>query len=797
MTEVGAILVAGRAVPTARSLDALARQSPKLAPVVVVASTRCDARTAAWLGATVRTRGWTLIRTEAREPGAVLNAGLEHAEADWVLTLAAGDVPSPRVADEIAAAVAAAPDSAVLAGAVRTVALGVDETWQVGDINRPAALDPAHPGLRGLCWNRAAVRSLGGFDGQLPAAERYELWLRLLASGRRGVETGHVLVEVPVGERDALPAELDGDGHLAAVRLVHARFADLLRADAADIVEARARRVDRLGVRHHQLLVRRRDAGEAASRAVVPGPPVAPLPQRASPVSRDWGYERGGPIDRVWIERFLADHAADVKGVVLEVQEPDYTRRFGGDRVTRCDVVDLDEDNPRATVIADLRDAVTLASDAYDCVILTQTLHVVPQMHEVVAECHRILKPGGVLLATLPAVSRVCLEYGRDGDFWRVTPAGARHLVESVFGGKVEVTTFGNVLASSAFLYGLAPHEVPGAAFDVTDDYNPTLVGVRAVKRGATTHARRPERGSQGLVLLYHRVGGDAPDPHGLSVPADAFAAQVAWLATECAVLPVAALVEQAASGRLPPRAVGITFDDGYLDTLTTAAPCLASHALPATCFVATERLDGPHTFWWDALATHLLGPGPRPEELTVALPDRTWTFSMRTAGERLLAHGVVYHAVVSADTAARQAVLLDVGRWAGRACVAPDCRRMNGAEIRALRAAGVEIGAHTATHPNLTSLSPDAQVREMSESRAVLEGLSGTPVTSLAYPFGAFDDASVEAARQAGFAMAFTCESRAVGPADAPLRLPRLDVREQRLDRFTARVLHLLGEAR
>ena len=115
---------------------------------------------------------------------------------------------------------------------------------------------------------------------------------------------------------------------------------------------------------------------------------------------------------------------------MLEVQEADYTRRFGGSAVERSDVVDLAESNAGATVITDLRAAANIPDATYDCVILTQTLHVIAPMTEAVAECHRILKPGGVLLVTLPCVSRVCLEYGRDGDFWRVTPAGARQLFE-------------------------------------------------------------------------------------------------------------------------------------------------------------------------------------------------------------------------------------------------------------------------------------------------------------------------------------------------------------------------------
>src|SRR5690606_17248817 len=133
-------------------------------------------------------------------------------------------------------------------------------------------------------------------------------------------------------------------------------------------------------------------------------------------------------------------------------------------------------------------------------------------MEAVVREVHRILRPGGTVLATLPCASRVCVEYGDGGDLWRVTPDGARRLFESAFQqGAVHVVPYGNVLTNVAFLEGLAEHELAAEEYDVTDPSLPALVGVRAVK---TTSARRPTRG---VVLLYHRVAAQA-DPLRLTV---------------------------------------------------------------------------------------------------------------------------------------------------------------------------------------------------------------------------------------------------------------------------------------
>src|SRR5205823_6551189 len=125
----------------------------------------------------------------------------------------------------------------------------------------------------------------------------------------------------------------------------------------------------------------------------------------------------------------------------------------GGDRVMRSDVIDLNASNPLATIVSDLRNAANIGSGTYDCVILTQTLHVVDDMRAVVAECARILKPDGALLVTLPCASRVCLEYGEDGDFWRVTDAGARALFAEAFPlESLDIRAEGNVLVNAAFL---------------------------------------------------------------------------------------------------------------------------------------------------------------------------------------------------------------------------------------------------------------------------------------------------------------------------------------------------------
>ena len=207
---------------------------------------------------------------------------------------------------------------------------------------------------------------------------------------------------------------------------------------------------------------------------------------RESPLSDVWGIDRGRPVDRYFIESFLNEHAADVHGHVLEVKDPGYTARFGGDRVRRSSVLDIDPDNRVATVIGDLATPGGIPLDGVDCFILTQTLHIIFDIEGAVREAVRLLSPGGVLLCTIPAVSRVNYEDGglEHGDFWRLTAAAVRRLFEQLPQvERLEVKTYGNVRTCAAFLYGLAAEELPEDVLDHHDPWFPLLHGVRVVKR--------------------------------------------------------------------------------------------------------------------------------------------------------------------------------------------------------------------------------------------------------------------------------------------------------------------------
>jgi SAM-dependent methyltransferase len=209
--------------------------------------------------------------------------------------------------------------------------------------------------------------------------------------------------------------------------------------------------------------------------------------RRTRPVSDHFGFDRGQPIDRHYIEDFLSRNQLDVKGRVLEVGDAEYTRRFGGARVTRSDVLHARPGNPDATIVGDLCTGQGIPTDAFDCIILTQVLPFLWDVRAAIANARRALKPDGVLLVTVPGISQISRhDADRWGDFWRFTSQSARRLFEAEFGGSsVRVRTYGNVLAATAFLQGLAVSELRETELDERDPDYEVIIAVRAVRADA------------------------------------------------------------------------------------------------------------------------------------------------------------------------------------------------------------------------------------------------------------------------------------------------------------------------
>lgn len=206
--------------------------------------------------------------------------------------------------------------------------------------------------------------------------------------------------------------------------------------------------------------------------------------RRTRPLSQSFGFDRGSPIDRYYIEDFLARNSADVRGRVLEVGDAAYTRRFGGERVTRSDVLHARPGNPEATLVGDLCTGSGIPEDAFDCIILTQVLPFVWDVPAAISTAHRLLRPGGVLLVTVPGISQISRhDAERWGDFWRFTSQSVRRLFAASFGAeRIAVTVYGNVLAATAFLQGLAAGELRASELDDRDPDYEVIIALRAVR---------------------------------------------------------------------------------------------------------------------------------------------------------------------------------------------------------------------------------------------------------------------------------------------------------------------------
>ena len=207
--------------------------------------------------------------------------------------------------------------------------------------------------------------------------------------------------------------------------------------------------------------------------------------RRLTPISSNWGYDRGHPIDRYYIETFLAAHSDDIRGRVLEIGDNSYTSEFGGERVIESDVLNFQEGVPGTTIVGDLESAPQIPSNTFDCIILTQTLQLIYHVSAAVKTAHRVLKPGGVLLATFPGISQTYDDLWADKWYWNFTSVSAQRLFGEVFSvDNVSVRAFGNVLAATAFLQGLATEELTEEKLEYRDPGYEVTVTVRAEKRG-------------------------------------------------------------------------------------------------------------------------------------------------------------------------------------------------------------------------------------------------------------------------------------------------------------------------
>jgi SAM-dependent methyltransferase len=216
--------------------------------------------------------------------------------------------------------------------------------------------------------------------------------------------------------------------------------------------------------------------------------------RRVTPISPIFGFDRGLPIDRYYIERFLDRYRADIRGRALEFGDTVYLDAFGDDRIRQKDVFSY-VSSPTATVVGDLTGPIALASDTFDCIVCTQTVQMIYDIRLAIKRLHAMLKPGGVLLLTSNGLVKTGRHLDSDGwgEYWHITQEAARSLFAENFEGEYAVGAYGNVLSAICFLHGLASSELMPQELDYADRNYDVVVTVRAVKAAMPPALSRSE----------------------------------------------------------------------------------------------------------------------------------------------------------------------------------------------------------------------------------------------------------------------------------------------------------------
>ena len=800
MSEIAVVIPCynlGRTVEQA--LDSVVTQTRGAAEIVVVDDGSTDLYTRQLLASLRRPRT-RVMRTENHGLPAARNYGIRHTTAPYIVTLDADDYLDPTYLEKTAARLDAEPEVGFVSTAIHGFE-GADYVWTPPPCDLVSAFTrgTVHPATM---FRRELWQGVDGYDEAfVGGCEDLDFWISAMARGFRGEIIDKPLLHYRVRANSMHHLSVAHGTYRVALEGVFRKHRQTIENLGLELLLAKESFLleQRIHARH---LRDRRDELERELQSVVERASNIsrslqelgrePIEwgdlRRLEPISPVWGFDRGKPVDRSYIEEFLATHELDIRGQVLEVKDSGYTERFGGSKVTHRSILDVDSTNAKATIVADLTKADNIAANQFDCFILSQTLHIIFDVRAALFHAHRILKPGGVLLCSLPAVSRI--NYDDGGDHWRFTEASVRQLFAEFFPlENFQVNRFGNVMACTAFLYGLSAVELASLELDYLDPSCPLIFCVRAVKRvdaelaeiggdrGEIECVRTLERNA-GAILLYHRIASPTQDIHGLCVSPDDFRGHIQHLCKFYHLMALEDLVAAASEGRIPKRAVAITFDDGYLDMLLTASPILCEYKVPATFFINSEFLHEQREFWWDILE-QIFVESDLPSLLEVHVAGQTLRFSTSTTEGKLDAHKAVHSMIRFKGRVERDEIMASVMRWSGyEFSQQPERRPMTLEEIaRLAQRPSHSIGGHTVHHLSLPAQSLEIQEQEILQNKRELESMLGRPVLTFAYPYGDYDSRTVEIVRNGHFLAAVTVTTDLVRGSSDPMLMPRYEV--------------------
>ena len=321
----------------------------------------------------------------------------------------------------------------------------------------------------------------------------------------------------------------------------------------------------------------------------------------------------------------------------------------------------------------------------------------------------------------------------------------------------------------------------------------------RVVRRGAewalhqakAAELRFVDFGDERLVaiLRYHSVSTTSSGAYfyvspNISIPPEVFDAQMAFLAGRYRCLRLDEVVEALHGGRqLPRNAVVVTFDDGYRDNYEYAYPILRRHGIPAMFYVTTGCLDGGEPLWTSEIR-RIAHDARRPQ---MTDPVTQAEYELATPAGREAAIRAIKTYLVKLPHARRTATLAEL-RARADATPRPERRTMmTWAEVREMAEHGMDVGAHTVTHPRLPAMPLAEAEREIRDSRAELATRVGKPVAHFSYPNPGdgqhFNRVVQQIVARAGFATAVTSNPGYVHAGADAFALDRLPTRAGRWD--------------
>lgn len=304
------------------------------------------------------------------------------------------------------------------------------------------------------------------------------------------------------------------------------------------------------------------------------------------------------------------------------------------------------------------------------------------------------------------------------------------------------------------------------------------------------------------IILLYHRVADVEIDPQLLCVSSAHFSEHMQILREFYHPKSLGDIYQEKKAKRFPNQSVMVTFDDGYADNFLVAQNILNASEIPATIFVTSRMVDNKKEYWWDELERVFLSPDPLPRQLELLINNEIISFefdselprnvlegwnvlSQSPRNSRQDAYLFLMGFLRKSNFSTKENLLSEIFAWAG---LDRNTGRLKNLSVSSTLLSSlpkngfIDVGAHTVTHPQLSSLTQLEQESEIYGSKADLEKILDRPIYTFAYPFGErgdYSEDSIRLVRKAGFSCACSNFSGLTTWLTDPFQLPRFIVRD------------------